>query len=1373
MRIVVDLQGAQGSNRHRGIGRYCLSLAKSMVQNAGDHEVYIALNAGFDDTIEPIRAAFDGIVADENFLVWQALTPAQAADPQNDARRRASELLREATLASVSPDCVLITSIFEGLDDNVVTSIAQLSSTVPTAVVLFDLIPLLNRTLYLSNPIVEKWYENKIGHLRNADLLLTISESARREALEHLSVDPLDAVNISAAAESHFSPAAVNATDRAGLLKRYGIKRPFVMYTGGIDHRKNVEGIIEAFAALPAEVRDSHQLAIVCSIQPFDRERLSKLATGLGLQTGAVILTGFISDEDLLLCYRACKLFVFPSWHEGFGLPALEAMKCGRAVITSNGSSLPEVVGLEDAMFDPFDVQAMSDKIERVLIDDTFRERLERHGLERAKAFSWDKTSRRAWAALEEMHRDRRDLSADRNAMSGRRPRLAFVSPVPPAASGIADYSAELIPALLRHYRVEVITPQEGSADPKILGNCEIRDLAWFRRHANEFDRIVYQFGNSQFHSHMFDLIRSYPGVVVLHDFFLSGVAEFRDGIGETSNGMVQTLVDSYGWPAALKYFSEGPPEAGWTYPCNLRVIQDALGIIVHSDYPRQLARSWYGKDAGQNWNVIPLLREPLASVGKAVARKTLGIDERDFIVCSFGVLGPMKLNDRLLAAWLASPLAQNPSCHLIFVGQNDAGEYGANLQRAVRSAKTAGRIEITGWTDLAAFRGWLAAADVGVQLRALSRGETSAAVLDCMNGGLPTIVNANGSMAELPGDCVWMLDDDFTDADLVTALSTLFEEDERRRTLGANAKARIATLHQPRRCAAAYADAIEHSYTQANLGEYGLGQAVVDDAEILSKQDWATLASAIARNLPPAPRPKRIYVDVSELVQRDSKSGIQRVVRSILKQWLVEQPEGWIVEPVFADHDILGYRHARSFTAGFLGVTDNWANDPIEPGPGDVFVGLDLQSIIVSQQRKLLEDWHRSGVKIYFVVYDLLPVVLSDHFVAGAQVGHSLWLHVISQFTGVVCISRAVADEFLDWLDHFGPKRARPIDVHWFHLGADTENSAPSFGLPDNASEVLAALRAAPSFVTVGTIEPRKGHRQVVAAFEKLWARGVAVNLVLVGKLGWLMEDFAGELRANPQYGVRLFWLEAITDEYLEKVYASCACLIAASEGEGFGLPLIEASRHGLPVLARDIPVFREIGGNAATYFANSLDPAAISNAVEMLLSHKQNAVRFEQIPWLTWAQSAKDLLACVLGESPPYRQWKTDGILRFWGNDERLLSLVGKRRRREIESAGKAGYLVYGPYMPLQAGSYRVTATGSFEDSTGGEYLDISSNRGKTHHVNAPLDWDQARWRYSGILDLGQGIDDIEIRIWVDEKSLISLESIEIKPVIELENV
>ena len=108
-----------------------------------------------------------------------------------------------------------------------------------------------------------------------------------------------------------------------------------------------------------------------------------------------------------------------------------------------------------------------------------------------------------------------------------------------------------------------------------------------------------------------------------------------------------------------------------------------------------------------------------------------------------------------------------------------------------------------------------------------------------------------------------------------------------------------------------------------------------------------------------------------------------------------------------------------------------------------------------------------------------------------------------------------------------------------------------------------------------VGTIEPRKEHAQTLAAFEQLWEEGVNANLIIVGQQGWLVDAFGSNVRHHPELSKRLFWLEGISDEYLEKVYKTSTCLIAASEGEGFGLPLIEAAQHKLPIIARDIPVF------------------------------------------------------------------------------------------------------------------------------------------------------------------------------------------------------
>ena len=175
-------------------------------------------------------------------------------------------------------------------------------------------------------------------------------------------------------------------------------------------------------------------------------------------------------------------------------------------------------------------------------------------------------------------------------------------------------------------------------------------------------------------------------------------------------------------------------------------------------------------------------------------------------------------------------------------------------------------------------------------------------------------------------------------------------------------------------------------------------------------------------------------------------------------------------------------------------------------------------------------------------------------------------------------------------------------------------------------------AMRQRPSMLAVGTIEPRKGQTQLLDAMERLWAKGIDVNLVLVGKNGWKVETLVKRLRSHPELNHRLYWLEGISDEYLEKVYGSCSCLVAASLGEGFGLPLIEAAQKKLPILARDLPVFREVAGNFASYF-HGTDPADLSQAIETWLNRFASGehVHSEGMHWLTWKESAEALKALL----------------------------------------------------------------------------------------------------------------------------------------------
>lgn len=1232
MRIVIDLQGAQGSNRQRGIGRYTLSLAKAIVKNRGKHEILLALNGLFPETILPIREAFNGLLPQENILVWYTHQPVNSLNLENDWHRKAAELTREAFLARLNPDFLLISSLFEGLDDNAVTSINMLHH-VPTAVVLYDLIPLIHRHIYLENPVVEKWYLNKLDHLKRADLVLAISESSRQEGIEFLGFTPEITVNISTAADPHFQPQQINDQQESEIRRRFGLTRSFVMYTGGIDHRKNIEGLIRAYAKLPLELRAKHQLAVVCSIQQDSRKSLEILAKDVGLSPDELILTGFVSDSDLLSLYNLCKVFVFPSWHEGFGLPALEAMSCGRAVIGSNTSSIPEVIGRADALFDPRSVESIAMKLEQVLTDEAFRLELERHGLKQAKRFSWDITAQRAIAAIEKWHA-KQDKKLTLSSLPPRRPKMAYISPLPPERSGISNYSAELLPELSRHYDIDVIVAQNSVSDPWIKANYPIHEVDWFRTYSNNYDRVLYHFGNSEYHQHMFDLLDEIPGVVVLHDFFLSGIIAHMEFNGIIPAEWTRELYHSHGYRAVMeRYQAKDPAEVIWRYPCNLSVLEKALGVIVHSENSLRLAKQWYGVIDDGHWTVIPLLRNSVLKFDRDAARKALGLGADDFVVCSFGLLGPIKLNHRLIEAWLASSLAHDDHCKLIFVGENHGGEYGKELLAMIHKSGLAGRIRITGWVDTATYNQYLAAADLAVQLRSLSRGETSAAVLDCMNYGLPTIVNANGSMADLPADAVWMLPDEFDSRSLTEALETLWRDDERRTSLGQRAREVILTRHAPRACADQYYEAIEKMYQSASTDIHALTHALAGIEPAPSEHDaWMRLAESIAHSIPPRLVQRQLFVDISELVQRDSKTGIQRVVRSILREWLIHPPKGLRVEPVYATPE-QGYRYARQFTLEYLDCPRNALSDePIEFRAGDIFIGLDLQPQVIIDQQDFYQQLRRDGVQVYFVVYDLLPILLPHAFPDGAAQMYQKWLEVVSQSDGALCISKTVADELTEWIKKHGPERLRPFKISWFHLGADVENSSPTYGLPQDAETVLKTIHSRPSFLMVGTIEPRKGHAQTLSAFDLLWEQGIDINLVIVGKQGWMVEDLVERLRNHPELDKRLFWLDGISDEYLEKVYAASTCLIAASEGEGFGLPLIEAAQHKLPIIARDIPVFREVAGEHAFYFiGHSPEDLAqtIKNWLELFSVGKVPSS--DGIHWLTWEESAEQLMEAI----------------------------------------------------------------------------------------------------------------------------------------------
>lgn len=1252
MRIVIDLQGAQASSAQRGIGRYSMALTLALLQTQ-QHEFHVALNGSLQDSALQLRDRLATWLPPDRIHTWFSPHPPGepvVAGTQAERVYRAAQDLRASCLRSLQPDAVLVTSHFESPAGGGVTGRWQVEPP-PSVMVLYDLIPLLRPETYLTDPTIRTWYERQIDDAKRSAAMLAISSSSRREGIDHLGISPARCVDMSSDTDPHFKTLEGHELDAAvARVRGLGLGGPFLLYTGGIDPRKNVERLIEAFARLPEPVRKRHRLVVVCGIHQAQRRELERRCRASGLRDEEVVLTGYVDEQTLVSLYNLCTGFIYPSVHEGFGLPVLEAMRCGAAAIASSTTSLPEVLGREDALFDPESTHDMARQMERLLTDEVWRHELKSHAATQATQFSWTATASRALEAMERCIPGAAGTNAPRakpDALPARgdsRPRLAMVSPWPPQRSGIANHAADLLPGLASSFELTLVrlSAEVNPADPRLCAHGRVVDVPWFEQHAHEFDHIVYQLGNSAFHDRQFDLIERFPGVVVLHDFFLSGVMAHREWGGQAGACWTQALLEAHGYAAAARRLrNEDHSAVVYDYPCSFAPLRDALAVIVHSEHAMALGKRWYPGLNRDRWHQVPLLRIPSNGVEKREARRALGLADDEFIVCSFGMVGPTKLTLELIDGWQHSRLASDRRCRLILVGNTHPGHYGQEVLNRIQ-AMGHGRVMLTGWVDDDAFQRHLAAADVAIQLRRNSRGETSAAALDCMGQGLATIVNAHGTMTELPQNTVHQIGESFMPNELAAALEALWSNPTRRNQLGSQARAHVQAAHGLKACVRSYEKVLAQAVStdtadslRRNLLSVATPSRISDQA---SRFAWIR---AIVRSLPESQPRQRLFVDVTELVQRDARTGIQRVVRNILGEWLQENPDGPLVCPVYSTPSIVGYRHARSFTLNWLGATATVEDEPIDVAPGDIFLGLDFQTR-VREQQPFFDRCRLIGVKVCFVIYDLLPIRLPHCFSPGADESHQGWLSMVARNDGAFCISKAVADDLHAWLVDQRSKPGAYVNPHfkidWFHLGSDLAGKTRSSGAIEAVDPVVSSIDPQCSLLMVGTLEPRKGHQQALEAFEMLWQRGSPAQLVIAGKAGWMTDSLQTRLRHHAEHGRRLFWFEQPSDELLESIYERASGLLAASEGEGFGLPLIEAAEKGKPILARDIPVFREVAAEHAAYFqsgstASMADQIATWMTSFSMRSHPEST----GMPRMTWKQSAAKLRSLVLSFPAP----------------------------------------------------------------------------------------------------------------------------------------
>ncbi|MFT4247506.1 MAG: glycosyltransferase family 1 protein [Pseudomonas sp.] len=370
----------------------------------------------------------------------------------------------------------------------------------------------------------------------------------------------------------------------------------------------------------------------------------------------------------------------------------------------------------------------------------------------------------------------------------------------------------------------------------------------------------------------------------------------------------------------------------------------------------------------------------------------------------------------------------------------------------------------------------------------------------------------------------------------------------------------------------------------------------------------------------------RRVLLDMSELAHVDYGTGIQRVVRNLVRGLCACNGRGRLLfVPVY--HEGERIRSARALVQRLLGIDCPDFDERAGIGTRDLLFLAD--SAWGGPERFLpsIEQVHQLGGEVAVFVHDLIPLRLPHTCDVGMPEVFGHWMEFAARHADVfVCNSRSTGDDLAEWLqERERPRRGRQR-VGFVHLGADVVEVEAGARLREDVIDVFG--QGEPVFLAVGTLEPRKDYATILKAFELAWARGWSGRLMIVGKQGWASQAITESIRQHPRYGRQLFWPEQVSNAELDFAYGAAAGLIQASLLEGFGLPLVEAARYHLPLLLSDISVFREIAGGSASYFR-----VGDSETLCSLLVGADGTARPSAVATLSWAEYGIQLRELLLG--------------------------------------------------------------------------------------------------------------------------------------------
>jgi glycosyltransferase involved in cell wall biosynthesis len=239
---------------------------------------------------------------------------------------------------------------------------------------------------------------------RKADSIIAVSENTKKDVIKFYGIVPDKVKVIHLGVDSNFSPIKNENDD--SVLRRYNLKPGYILNVGTLEPRKNIVRLLEAYRLIAADLSYAPQL-VIAGGKGWLSEDINKYIDSSGLKA-KVVLTGYVPETDLPSLYRGAAVFAYPSLYEGFGLPPLEAMASGVPVVSSNISSIPEVVGKAGLLVDPCRIDEIARAVIMALEDDGLRDRMINDGLKRSGQFSWENTAKKTVDLYEEVLRGTR-----------------------------------------------------------------------------------------------------------------------------------------------------------------------------------------------------------------------------------------------------------------------------------------------------------------------------------------------------------------------------------------------------------------------------------------------------------------------------------------------------------------------------------------------------------------------------------------------------------------------------------------------------------------------------------------------------------------------------------------------------------------------------------------------------------------------------------------------------------------------------------------------------------------------------------------------------------------------------------------------------